>query len=37
MEARNLPDTEFKKMALRIFKDISHNFKEFSENLTSKA
>ena len=35
MEASNLPDTEFKKMVIRMLKEIGENFKEFIENYSS--
>ena len=35
MEASKLPDMEFKRMVIRIVKELTGNYKELSENYNS--
>ena len=35
IEAGNLSDIEFKKMVIRMYKELSDNYKELSENYSS--
>ena len=35
MKASNLPDIEFKRMVIRMLKELSENYKELGENYNS--
>ena len=35
MEAKKLPDIEFKRMIIRMLKELTGNYKELSENYNS--